>query len=74
MTRHSVETEPKPAWAIELERIDGDGQTEFYSVHALQCGPERLQFITAGGTQVSLDSKDLRKVLLMRVKDDNLDP
>lgn len=72
MTR-SVETDPAAAWAIEIERDDEARSSEFYSVVALRAGPDDIQIVTPGGTQVSFKTAKLRKVLLMRVKDDGED-
>lgn len=69
MTR-SVETDPAAAWAIEIEQDDDTRATEFYSVVAFRAGPEDIQIVTPGGTQVSFKAAKLRKVLLMRVKED----
>jgi len=70
MTR-SVETEPKAAWAIEIVR-EGDEvePSEFYSVVALRVDPDGLQILTPGGTQVSFKTRDVKKVLMMRIKDE----
>lgn len=68
MTR-SVETEPKALWAIEIEQEDEASTSEFYNVVALKVSAEELQILTPGGTQVSFKGSALRKVLLMRVKE-----
>lgn len=58
-----------PQWAIEIERLDTDQPSEFYSVAALQIGKDELQIITPGGTQVSFKTNNVRKLLIMRVQD-----
>jgi len=68
MTR-SVETEPEASWAIEIEQEGKESASEFYSVVAFQAGPEEVSILTPGGTQVSFKTRSLRKVLLMRIKD-----
>lgn len=68
MTR-SVETDPEASWAIEIEQEGKGSQTEFYSVVAFRAGPEEVQILTPGGTQVSFKTRDIRKVLLMKVVD-----
>ena len=66
---HSVETDPEARWAIEVEREGLDGSSEFYSVSALEAGPDGIQITTAGGTQVSFPFKGVRKLLVMRAKE-----
>lgn len=65
----SVETRPIPTWALEIERVDANPKSEYYSVVALQCGPKGIQFMTPSGTQVTIKLDDIKKILVMKIVD-----
>lgn len=66
---HSDATNQNAQWAIEIERLDTNQPSEFFSITGLQVVRDTVKIVTSGGTQITFKSKNVRRILVMRAKD-----
>jgi hypothetical protein len=64
----SPSTEAKAPWQIEIDRGEGH-PAEYHSIKALKLSGPNMVLVTPNGEQVTFKNRKIRKILIMRTKE-----
>lgn len=57
-------------WAVEIEHV-GKNSPDYFSIDSLLVDEDGIHLQVVGGPAVEYDQSSIRKILIMRVKDQN---